>query len=293
MQVPDAIEVKVLKNNPDRLIRKPSFGASRAGRVLAWVILACLVTGCEQKSTPDVVGGHEGQEVSVFRFEFDPSDSAVVEDIETYLAHGAQLIEAYFGEPLEEGVVVEVHPSRDSFTASFPPEWGMSETACWMVAAGVSDRLIILSPRVWGEEACEHDPDDARHVQDIVVHELVHVFHGRRNPTGDFTGAEEVGWFVEGLAVHVSGQLGHGHMAEPQEAIVNGVAPVRLADAWSGKYRYGVSGSLVEYLDVTYGREVIRKMLAVTNQAELLALAGVTEDELLEQWRLFVTAEPE
>jgi len=187
--------------------------------------------------------------------------------------------------------VVEVYPSRDKFTAAFPPEWGMSETACWMVAAGVTDRMIILSPRVWEVEACEHDPNDAQHVQDIVVHELVHVFHGQHNPTGDFTGAEEVGWFVEGLAVHVSGQLGHGHLAEPREAIEQGVAPTRLVDAWSGKYRYGVSGSLVAFMDQTYGREVIRRMLAVTNQAELLALAGVTEGELLDQWRQYVIAE--
>jgi len=124
-----------------------------------------------------------------------------------------------------------------------------------------------------------------------MVHELVHVFHGQLNPTGDFTGAEEVGWFVEGLAVHVSGQLERGHLAEPREAINQGVAPVRLVDAWSGKYRYGVCGSLVAYLDVTYGREVIRKMLAVTNQADLLALVGVTESELLDQWRKFVTAD--
>lgn len=260
-------------------------------RVLVWVMLAILGAGCDGTSAPAPGAGHEAQEAPVFRFEFDPQDGAAVADLETYLSNGNELIEAYFGEPLRDGVVVEVYPSRDKFTAAFPPEWGMSETACWMVAAGVTDRMIILSPRVWEEEACEHDPNDAQHVQDIVVHELVHVFHGQHNPTGDFTGAEEVGWFVEGLAVHVSGQLGHGHLAEPREAIEQGVAPTRLVDAWSGKYRYGVSGSLVAFMDQTYGREVIRRMLAVTNQDELLALAGVTEDELLDQWRQFVVAE--
>lgn len=225
-----------------------------------------------------------------FPLEIQAADEPVRAQIEADLAAGRQVIESFFGLPFEAGARVAVFPSRAAFTASFPAEWGMSETACWMVAAGVADRLLVLSPRVWAKEACEHDAGDAQHVRDILVHELVHVFHGQHNPTGDFTGAEEVGWFAEGLAVHVSGQLDHGHLAAPREAVELGLAPARLADAWSGQYRYGVSGSLVAYLDATLGRDAIRKMLAATRQDEILALAGETESELLANWQRFVLA---
>jgi len=253
--------------------------------LLALVALGYVAPSRAAESGPAAPGTAE-----LFRIETQSADASFRPELEALLADGRRQIERYFGEPFRDPVRVTVYPSRAAFTASFPPEWGLSETACWMVAAGVADRLDLLSPRVWDAEACEHDPHDSQHVRDIVVHELVHVFHGQHNPTRDFTGAEEVGWFAEGLAVHVSGQLDHGHLAEPREAIELGAAPARLADAWSGKYRYGVCGSLIAYLDAELGREAIRKMLSVTRQDDLLAIAGVSEGELLAGWRRFVSA---
>ena len=55
---------------------------------------------------------------------------------------------------------------------------------------GVADRFELLSPAVWKSQACEHDGRDLQHVQDIVTHELTHVFHGQHNPTRDFTGMD-------------------------------------------------------------------------------------------------------
>ena len=106
-----------------------------------------------------------------------------------------------------------------------------------------------------------------------------------RNSTKDFTGAEELAWFIEGLAVFVSGQLEEGHIAPAREALELDLAPESLANAWSGKYRYGVCGSLARYLDVTCGRARLREMLACTSQEELLEVAGLQEQELLERWK--------
>ena len=157
-----------------------------------------------------------------------------------------------------------------------------------MVAAGVADALRILSPRVWTTEACEHDPRDAEHVRGIVVHELTHVFHGQHNPTGDFTGAEEVGWFAEGLAVVVSGQLATGPRASALEAVDAGAVPRELEAAWSGAHRYGVCGTLVLYLDELLGRDRLFELLAATTEEEILRAAGMSEEELLVEWRAFV-----
>lgn len=119
-------------------------------------------------------------------------------------------------------------------------------------------RAAVLRPRLEtgrrAVEACEHDAAEGQH-----------------DPTRDFDGADEVGWFAEGLAVVVAGQLDRGRMSDPREAVRAGAVPVRLADAWSGRYRYGVSGSLVRYIDGMRGRDAVRDRLAVTTQAQLLA----------------------
>jgi hypothetical protein len=217
-------------------------------------------------------------------------DGAVDEALRRDVDRGIERVEAFFGAPFPAPFEVLVLPDRAAFTDSFPPEWGMPETACWMVAAGVADALRILDPAVWDTDACEHDAGDAQHVAGIVAHELAHVFHGQNNPTGDFVGAEEVGWFGEGLAVLVSGQLETGHRASAVEAVRSGDVPARLAQAWSGPHRYGVSGTLVEYIDRELGRLGLFALLAATTEAEILAALGRDEEDLLAEWALFVEA---
>lgn len=228
---------------------------------------------------------------SSFEVVYSPEDAAIAEEVEVVLQRGMADVEAFFGHPFPAPFEVDVFPDRAALDASFPPEWGMPRTECWMVAAGVADSLRLLSPRVWHEEACEHDPDDPVHVRGILTHELVHVFHGQHNPTGDFVGADEVGWFAEGLAVLASGQLETGHLAPASEAVERGLAPKSLADAWSGRYRYAVSGTLVAYADATAGRAALFDALQATTQAELLEILGTTERDLLDAWSTWVLRE--
>lgn len=222
-------------------------------------------------------------------FNATPGDPAAGE-IKALVPDAKAQVERFFGKPFAEPVRVTLAPDRPAFNAVFPKAWGMDKTECWMVGVGVADFLALLSPADWAKEACDHDARDAWQVRAIVVHELVHMYHGQRNPTRDFTGADDIGWFVEGLAVHVSGQLGHDRMSDPAEAIRNGAAPAALAKAWSGKYRYGVSGSLVAYIDATYGRKTIIALLPAVTQAEILGMLGLTEAELLERWKAWVLA---
>ncbi len=100
----------------------------------------------------------------------------------------------------------------------------------------------------------------------------------------------EVRWFLEGLADYASGQLEHRHRTAARTAIESGVAPKRLAKAWSGPHRYGVSGSLVKYIDETFGRDTVIAMMAATSQAEALGMIKLSEEELLARWRKYVLA---
>jgi len=162
-----------------------------------------------------------------------------------------------------------------------------------MVASGIANSLSILSPRVWMEEACEHDPADSAHLGELITHEMVHVYHGQLSPRPDFAGMDDIGWFVEGLATYVSGQLEGSHRYRDRQAIDSGAAPDNLEDAWSGNYRYGVCGSLVKFIDVTYGRDMIKSLLPAVTEEEILTKLKSTESELLGRWREYVVdAEP-
>jgi hypothetical protein len=220
--------------------------------------------------------------------EADPADASLVPRLSAYAGHGVERIETYFGAPFPAPVRIRVFSGRAEMDAYMREAWGMQETACWMVGGAEEGALILLSPRVWREEACDHDPDDEDHVRDLVAHELVHVYHMQRNSTHEFDGVEGLDWFVEGLATFVSGQYERFHMNRAREAIDAGAAPAGLEDAWTGSYRYGVSGSLVAYLESRLGRSGIGGLLAARHLDEVLAAVGMTEPQLLAAWAEWV-----
>lgn len=198
-------------------------------------------------------------------------------------------IAEFFGDDFPRPFATEVLPDRAAFTALLAARWGVEQTECWMVAVGVADLLAVLSPDRWSRESCEHDPADTGHLRRIIAHELVHVYHGQQNPTRDFEGMDDIGWFPEGLAVYASRQLANEHAASARAAIAEGQAPAQLEAAWSGPHRYGVSGSLVAYLDERWGRAMTRRLLSVTTEEGILSLLGVSEDRLLRDWREWAT----
>lgn len=203
---------------------------------------------------------------------------------------GRARIEAYFAAPFPRAPRVVLARSRAEFDAAIPAAWEMTPTRCWMVGVGVADFLAVLAPAAWGAEACEHNANDPAEAQAIITHELVHTYHGQFNPTGDFTGMDELGWFVEGLAVVVSGQF-ETRRGAAAEAIAAGAAPSLLEDAWGGRYRYGVCASMVRYIDETYGRGAIVDLLRATTNEDALARLGVSEAAFLAGWRAWALAQ--
>ena len=190
--------------------------------------------------------------------------------------------------PFGDTVSVRIHSSRAAFDAALEAAWGVPRTECWMVGAADDHTLHLLAPDRWQVEACEHDPDDTAHVRRLVTHELVHVYHGQANPSPDLGLLEELGWFTEGLATYVSGQLEARHRGRAAEAIRAGEAPDQLARAWTGPFRYAVAGSMVAFIDEVWGRATLRSLLGVTSQAGLLAELGLSEARFLDRWREWV-----
>ncbi len=208
--------------------------------------------------------------------------------IQKSLEAGKASIEKFFTVPFVKPFVVDILPSRTRFDEYMKARWKVPSTQSWMVASGVSDKLVMLDRGVWKTQASEHNPSDDNHAKELIAHELVHVYHGQHNPTGDFEGMDDLGWLVEGLAVYVSGQLDHAHQGAAKEAIQKGKTPKTLAQAWSGRYRYGVCGSMVRYIDQTKGRQTLQQLLAIVKPEQALKLLNCTEQEFLDGWIKFV-----
>lgn len=221
------------------------------------------------------------------RYEFVAADRSLLPSLQKLVEGGRTNAEQFFGGRFRAPLVVRIYPNRRSLTAHWAAAWGVPnlQSECWAVASGVATELALLTPRAWKTDACEHDPADSAATRRVLWHEMIHVYHGQRNPHPTFDGMDDLGWLVEGVATLASGQLAVEHAGDARAALEAGSAPAHLADAWSGRYRYGVSGSLVAYVDTVWGRPLLTQLLTDTAQAEVLAALHTTEDSLLARWR--------
>jgi hypothetical protein len=232
-------------------------------------MVVVLLSGCAAAPTVIIRGSH---------------DPALRRDV----AEGSRKVEAFFGAPYRRPPQVDIYPDRASFDVHFQEVFADAtfKSECWMIGVANGKGLALLDPARWKDEACDHEHATAETVARVVTHELVHVYHSQMNPLLDTEPDrfEPLGWFVEGLATYASGQRGEPERAPAREAVAGGHAPAALAEAWKGKYRYGVSGSLVGFVDAQRGRAAVVKMLQAASQAELLGAAGFSERELLDAW---------
>jgi hypothetical protein len=251
--------------------------AVRSILVMAGLALGAAVTFAAQGET--------------FRLHAPDAEAPAVARLRADLVWAERRIGRTLGE-FPDTVSVHVHPSRDDFSGALPAVWGLEGTECWMVGAAGDGGIHLLAPAAWAEDACEHDPGDADHVRMLIAHEAVHAFHGQSNPSPDLGRLEDIGWFIEGLATYVSGQLESEHADRAAAAVARGAGPVRLADALAGPYRYGVAGSMVAFIDREWGRETLRGLLTATSQDEILGALDMTESRFLERWREWVLRAP-
>jgi hypothetical protein len=257
-----------------------------------YVVLSLLLLGVPFRSFAQVdtkLPGEAGKPLWTVKGDLPSGKEG--ELIKACLVGGQTKIEKFFGQPFAKPFEVEVFPNRNRFDEYVAKRWKWPKTEPWMVACGASDKLTIISREVWKTEASEHDPKDDQHLRKLIAHEMVHVYHGQQNPSLDFDGMDDLGWFVEGLAVYVSDQLDRSHKTAAAEAIKLGKAPTKLADAWSGRYRYGVSGSLVRFVDQKIGRAKLKKLMAVTKPDDALRIIQMTEPDLLANWQRAVKQE--
>lgn len=218
------------------------------------------------------------------------NDDKNVSEYRELFENGINSINEFFGDPFKSDFNIYVHPNRSSLDSTWQKDWGMPEfkSECWMVASGVASKLDVISPKLWDKESCEHNYGESLKTQQLITHELVHVYHGQRNPSPDFSDVKGIDWFVEGLAVYASGQCDSTRMAGIKLAVMENKIPQNLENFWSGKLKYALSGSMVMFIDLKYGRAKLTELLQIVNLSDLLDSLSTTEENLLKEWKDFL-----
>lgn len=247
--------------------------------------LATMFINCYNFDSGWITEKHKG-----YNLIFTAPDKANSQEYSALVKNGILHVRSFFGDPYKRSFDVFIHPDRRSLDSTWQQDWKMPafKSQCWMVASGVAARLDMISPKLWDRFACEHVYADAQKTQQLITHELIHVFHGQLNASPDFSNTEAIDWFVEGLATFASGQLDSQRIAEIKKSISANTVPKELDKFWTGKLRYGLSGSIILYIDNRYGRSMLKKLLPFNKKSDILAALQTTEAGLLESWKEYV-----
>ncbi len=221
-----------------------------------------------------------------YNLNFTSKDKHSIKEYDRFIAEGMAAVVKFFDTAYRNKYEVFIHPNRQSLDSSWQTDWKMPQfkSECWMVASGVAKRIDIISPKTWDNNSCEHKYADKEKTQKLITHELVHVFHGQQNVSPDFSNAEHIDWFVEGLASYASGQCDSIALAQVKELVDTRTFPKTLDIFWTGKSRYAVSGSMVMYIDKNYGRKMLMDLLKLNKKKDILAMLEATEEQLLAGW---------
>jgi len=261
-------------------------------KLLLLIILTVFSCQYNQKEKTNVeisepiISKQKAIEKKSYHIHYDSIDNRQAKQIESWLNHGKKDIEEFFSKGFEKQFDVYIFSERDSLDKQWQTDWNIPnfKSECWMVASGIAHRLDILSPRIWKTQACEHDNNDTIATKKLIIHELVHVFHGQNNPSPTFEYIENIDWFVEGLAVYASGQLNDGRLERAMSHILNTGEPTKLADIWKGEHKYGLAGSIVKYIDEKFGREILVELITFPKVTQILDTLSISEKELINEW---------
>jgi len=253
----------------------------------------CLIVLVTSKSfAKNVITIHDTIEWKVsdqreFTLHYTKEDETMINAINNYLRSGVGFVTGFFDQAFLKRFDVYIFPDRTLLDKQWQKDWGDStfRSQCWMIASGVAHRLDVLSPKTWNVQACDHNGNDTTEIRQVIWHELVHVFHGQYNPDHSFTYIEKLDWLVEGVATYVSGQLTGKRKERIKELIAEKKIPATLDNFWKGPEKYGLSGSLVAYIDKVYGRRKLFELLKFTNKQDALQFLGTTEAQLIADWQ--------
>jgi len=228
----------------------------------------------------------------VFEFHYTNADKANKTAYLQLIQAGISKVNTFFKSPYPRHFDVWIQPNRKVFDLAYQKNYYQPNfhSDCWLVATGDGYRISILSPKTWDSEPCKDrysNYADRIKTQKLLTHELVHVYHGQCNPRTDLSNGSGMDWFAEGLAYYVSGQFDAAGRNDVRKALLAGKGPVGL-DSLSNyadiSLRYSMCGSMAAFIDKTYGRESLMRLMKFTQKKEVLAGLKLSEKELLTRW---------
>lgn len=255
-------------------------------RFVSAILTLVMLTAFDPTGDEWIMSSRKG-----YQYYYQGTDQARTAEYTGLIDNGLQSVEQFFKKGFPKPFDVYVHPTRQSWDKKFQAAYQMPDfkSECWMVASGDGFQLNMISPITWDSASCEHKYGNKVQTQQLLTHELFHVFHGQHNPSPDFMDYTGLDWFAEGFATFASGQLSNQRMTEVKKLVAENKAPTALDDFWKGRQRYGLSGSMVQFLDTRFGRETLFTLLKFKTKAEMLSAIGLSEQELLDGWRKSLT----
>ncbi len=247
-------------------------------------ILAILLLSWNIASKPWTV-----KECGTFTLHYPAQDESNFPEYFKLLNNGCEVVEGFFRETFKNTFNVFIYPNRISLDKALGKERKTPgfKSQCKMVALWTGDKLDMISPKSWDKESCGYHYKDKEKTRKLITRELFHIYHGQIK-TNPFSDADSIAWFVEGFATFASGQCDSTKMNEIKKAFKNNEITLSLNKFWTGKYRSGLSGSLVMYIDKEFGREKLRELLKVDTKKDILNALAITEKDLLERWTKFI-----
>jgi hypothetical protein len=208
-----------------------------------------------------------------YKLYFTATDEKELEEYISFCETGVAQTKAFFDQSFQNKFSIYIHPNRKTLDSTWQKDWGMPDfkSQCWMVASGVAGKMDLISPRIWNKEACEHSYSDKE-----------------KNNSPDFSDVDKLDWFVEGLATYASGQCDEQRLREVKRAALEKKVPVALDQFWTGNLKYGLSGSMVMYIDKKYGRQKLKELLKFNKGKDILMQLEASEQVLIEGWLDFL-----
>lgn len=225
-----------------------------------------------------------------YNLNYTTEDESSIDEYQSLILSGLKKVEKFFNGHYKNKFEVFIYPNRKSLDSAWRNDWNIPgfKSECWMVASGISKKIDILSPKRWDTESCEHKYGQKEQTQELITHELVHVFHGQLNVSPDFDDVKNIDWFIEGLATYASGQCDSNRIMEVIKGINSKTIPQTIDQFWTGKLKYGLSGTMVMYIDKKYGRIKLKELLNYNEKLKILQAIGITEINLLSGWKEYM-----
>jgi len=140
--------------------------------------------------------------------------------------------------------------------------------------------IIFLSPSAYELHSIyKYDPAEYKR---LVFHELTHVFEEYLTPDIETTQT----WWSEGLAVYLSKQWNESEFKEPvlkgiQEKLIPDIDVIKN----NTKLSYIWGWTIVMFIENTYGKEMILKIIKECNNGNVFEILTEEDDDFEKKWK--------